>query len=166
MAKKLKKVEPQQVKAADIPVKARRGKSLAETMMDYPDPDHRWDRPLQAPGRMQVDFEERVNFQRLHTYRLARTKAALARSGMGAMLCFDQYNVRYTTSTVIGEWARDRTLLVATHRPAALELVDRIVVIEAGRVVLDAPRAAALEQLARGITVPVTDAREVPRVPG
>jgi ATP-binding cassette subfamily C protein LapB len=66
----------------------------------------------------------------------------------------------------IGEWARDRTLLVATHRPAALELVDRIVVIEAGRVVLDAPRAAALEQLARGITVPVTDAREVPRVPG
>ena len=108
MAKKLKKVEPQQVKAADIPVKARRGKSLAETMMDYPDPDHRWDRPLQAPGRMQVDFEERVNFQRLHTYRLARTKAALARSGMGAMLCFDQYNVRYTTSTVIGEWARDK----------------------------------------------------------
>ena len=37
-----------------------------------------------------------------------RTKAALARSGMGAMLCFDQYNVRYTTSTVIGEWARDK----------------------------------------------------------
>jgi ATP-binding cassette subfamily C protein LapB len=68
--------------------------------------------------------------------------------------------------TAIGEWARDRTLLVATHRPAALELVDRIVVIEAGRVVLDAPRAAALEQLARGITVPVTDAREVPRVSG
>ncbi|MCX7228233.1 MAG: type I secretion system permease/ATPase [Burkholderiales bacterium] len=68
--------------------------------------------------------------------------------------------------TAIGEWARDRTLLVATHRPAALELVDRIVVIEAGRVVLDAPRAVALEQLARGITVPVTDAREVPRVSG
>jgi ATP-binding cassette subfamily C protein LapB len=55
----------------------------------------------------------------------------------------------------IGEWARDRTLLVATHRPAALELVDRIVVIEAGRVVLDAPRAQALEQLARGVTVAV-----------
>jgi ATP-binding cassette subfamily C protein LapB len=53
----------------------------------------------------------------------------------------------------LGEWARDRTLVVATHRPAALELVDRIVVIEAGRVVLDAPRAQALEQLARGVTV-------------
>jgi ATP-binding cassette subfamily C protein LapB len=46
--------------------------------------------------------------------------------------------------TVLGEWARDRTLVVATHRPAALELVDRIVVIEAGRIVLDAPRAAGL----------------------
>lgn len=108
MAKKQKKVEPQQIKVADIPVKARKGQSLAEAMIEYPDPDHRWDRPLQAPGRMQVDFEERIDFQRLHRYRLARTRAALARSGMGAMLCFDQYNVRYTTSTVIGEWARDK----------------------------------------------------------
>ena len=39
------------------------------------------------------------------------------------------------------------------HQQQALELVDRIVVLEAGRVVLDAPRAQALEQLARGITV-------------
>jgi ATP-binding cassette subfamily C protein LapB len=68
--------------------------------------------------------------------------------------------------TALGEWARDRTLVVATHRPAALELVDRIIVIEAGRIVLDAPRAAALEQLARGITVPVADTREAPRVQG
>jgi Xaa-Pro dipeptidase len=27
---------------------------------------------------------------------------------MGALLCFDQHNIRYTTSTVIGEWARDK----------------------------------------------------------
>jgi Xaa-Pro aminopeptidase len=72
------------------------------------DPRHRWDRPLQAPGRTQVDFEERVNFQRLRDYRLARTRAALAQSGLGALLCFDQHNIRYTTSTVIGEWARDK----------------------------------------------------------
>ena len=57
---------------------------------------------------MQVDFEERVNFRRLHDYRLARTRAALAHSGLGALLCFDQHNIRYTTSTVIGEWARDK----------------------------------------------------------
>ncbi|MGZ5250052.1 MAG: hypothetical protein ACXWIQ_07260, partial [Caldimonas sp.] len=72
------------------------------------DPHHDWTRPLQAPGHMQVDFEERVNFRRLHDYRLARTRDSLARSGLGALLCFDQHNIRYTTSTVIGEWARDK----------------------------------------------------------
>jgi Xaa-Pro aminopeptidase len=75
---------------------------------DDVDPHHRWDRPLQAPGRTQVDFEERVDFRRLHDYRLARTRAALAHSGLGALLSFDQHNIRYTTSTVIGEWARDK----------------------------------------------------------
>jgi len=75
---------------------------------DDVDPHHRWDRPLQSPGHMQVDFEERVNFRRLHDYRLARTRAALANSGLGALLCFDQPNIRYCTSTVIGEWARDK----------------------------------------------------------
>jgi Xaa-Pro dipeptidase len=72
------------------------------------DPKHRWDRPLQAPGRTQVDFEERIDFRRLHDYRLARVRAALAHSGLGALLSFDQHNIRYTTSTVIGEWARDK----------------------------------------------------------
>ena len=72
------------------------------------DPHHNWGRPLQAPGHTQVDFEERVDFRRLHDYRLARTRAALANSGLGALLCFDQHNIRYTTSTVIGEWARDK----------------------------------------------------------
>src|SRR3989454_8140 len=33
---------------------------------DAVDPRHAWDRPLQAPGHMQVDFEERVDFRRLH----------------------------------------------------------------------------------------------------
>jgi len=85
------------------------------------DPKHRWDRPLQAPGRTQVDFEERVDFRRLHDYRLARTRAALAQTKLGALLCFDQHNIRYTTSTVIGEWARDKltrySLLTGTGDP-------------------------------------------------
>ncbi|HSU42678.1 MAG TPA: M24 family metallopeptidase [Casimicrobiaceae bacterium] len=72
------------------------------------DPHHRFDRPLAAPGHTQVDFEQRVDFRRLHDYRLARTRAALAHSGLGALLCFDQHNIRYITSTVIGEWARDK----------------------------------------------------------
>src|SRR2546428_5065586 len=73
-------------------------------------PGHRWHRPLQAPGTAQEDFEERVDFRRLHRYRLARTREALAKSGMGAMLSVDQYNIRYISSTVIGEWARDKLI--------------------------------------------------------
>ncbi len=85
------------------------------------DPRHRWDRPLQAPGHMQVDFEERVDFRRLHTYRLGRVREALARSGLGALLVFDQHSIRYVSSTVIGEWARDKlirwSLLTGTGEP-------------------------------------------------
>ena len=73
-------------------------------------PAHKWHRPLQAPGTTQVDFEERVDFRRLHRYRLARTRQALEGSSLGAMLCFDQYNIRYISSTVIGEWARDKLI--------------------------------------------------------
>src|SRR3990170_4051753 len=85
------------------------------------DPHHKWHRPLQAPGTTQVDFEERVNFRRLHNFRLARTRQALAKSGLGAVLCCDQYNIRYISSTVIGEWARDKlirySLLTGTGEP-------------------------------------------------
>src|ERR1039458_7220347 len=49
------------------------------------DPHFKWDRPIGAPGHTQVDFEERINFRRLHDYRLARTRAALANSGLGAL---------------------------------------------------------------------------------
>src|SRR5256885_8499427 len=83
-------------------------REVKDATPDALDPHHHWDRPIQAPGRMQVDFEERVDFRRLHAYRLGRTRQALARSGLGALLVFDQYNIRYISSTVIGEWARDR----------------------------------------------------------
>ncbi|WP_417317738.1 M24 family metallopeptidase [Emcibacter sp.] len=71
-------------------------------------PGWNWDRPIPAPGRTAVDFEERVNFRRLHNYRTARAKAALEKSDIGALLCFDNNNIRYLTSSVIGEWSRDK----------------------------------------------------------
>ena len=93
---------------------ARAGKAASvsprHVTADAVDPKHRWDRPIQAPGHMQVDFEERVDFRRLHAYRLGRTRQALARSGLGALLTFDQHNIRYISSTVIGEWARDKLI--------------------------------------------------------
>jgi Xaa-Pro dipeptidase len=72
------------------------------------DPGNNWKRALQAPGVMAVDFEERINFRRLHRYRLARTRQALKNSDLGAVLCFDANNIRYMTSTNIGEWSRDK----------------------------------------------------------
>src|SRR3989442_12527345 len=88
---------------------------------DAVDQRHAWDRPVQAPGHMQVDFEERVDFRRLHAYRLGRVRQALAGSGLGALLVFDQHNIRYISSTVIGEWARDKLtrwgLLTGTGEP-------------------------------------------------
>ena len=72
------------------------------------DPRYDWKRPIMAPGHMSVDFEERMDFRRLHRYRLGRTRQALSRSPLGSLLCFDQYNIRYITSTVIGNWARDK----------------------------------------------------------
>ena len=57
---------------------------------------------------MTVDWEERVNPDRLRTYRLGRARAALDASDLGALLLFDFNNIRYVTSTHIGEWARDK----------------------------------------------------------
>jgi Xaa-Pro aminopeptidase len=59
-------------------------------------------------GTMGVDWEERVNFDRLRRERLGRAKALLEASELGALLCFDMYNIRYITSTNIGDWARDK----------------------------------------------------------
>jgi ATP-binding cassette subfamily C protein LapB len=36
------------------------------------------------------------------------------------------------------------TLVMVTHRPAVLELVDRVVVIDAGRIVMDGPKFLGL----------------------
>ncbi|MHB1986462.1 MAG: M24 family metallopeptidase [Acidimicrobiales bacterium] len=57
---------------------------------------------------MAVDFEQRVDFARLREYRLQRAKKALEASDLGALLCFDVNNIRYLTSTAIGEWSRDK----------------------------------------------------------
>ena len=59
-------------------------------------------RPLAAPGHMGVDFEQRVDFDRLRRYRLDRARASLNASECGAFLLFDFYNIRYTTQTWIG----------------------------------------------------------------
>jgi len=71
-------------------------------------PRYNWGRALPALGTMGVDFEERVDYRRLHRYRLGRAKQVLEASECGALLVFDVNNIRYLTSTKIGEWERDK----------------------------------------------------------
>jgi len=58
--------------------------------------------PLQAPGHMGVDYEMRVDFDRLRKYRIGRAKESLNASECGAFLLFDFYNIRYTTQSWVG----------------------------------------------------------------
>lgn len=44
----------------------------------------------------------------------------------------------------LGAWLGNRTLIVATHRVPVLELVERVVVLKDGMLVMDAPKAQAL----------------------
>jgi len=51
------------------------------------------------------------------------------------------------------QWLTGRTLVLVTHRPALLNLVDRIVVMENGKVIADGPRDTLLQQAARDSNV-------------
>ena len=62
---------------------------------------------------MAVDWEQRVDFDRLRAARLERTNAALGASDLGALLLFDPNNLRYVTSTAIGTWERDKNIRFA-----------------------------------------------------
>ncbi len=64
---------------------------------------------IAAPGIMTVDWEERVDMERLRTHRFARAKQALEASDLGAVLVFETSNVRYLTATHIGTWAYNKT---------------------------------------------------------
>jgi len=44
-------------------------------------------------------------------------------------------------------WAKQRTLLVVTHRPQVLALVDRIIVMENGAIAMDGPKEEILAKL-------------------
>src|SRR6476660_9289654 len=55
-----------------------------------------------------VDWEQRIDFPQLRRDRLDRAKSALEASDLGAVLLCDPKNIRYVTSTHIGEWARDK----------------------------------------------------------
>lgn len=64
-------------------------------------------------GTMSVDWEQRVDFERLREARLASLRQKLEESDLGALLAFDFGNIRYMTGTHIGTWAMDKLIRFA-----------------------------------------------------
>ncbi|OBX06285.1 hypothetical protein QV09_12305, partial [Gallibacterium salpingitidis] len=58
----------------------------------------------------------------------------------------DQYHEQ---QALIGlsQWVKNKTLVVVTHRPQVLQLVNRVVVVENGKVVMDGPKDDILKKL-------------------
>jgi ATP-binding cassette subfamily C protein LapB len=65
----------------------------------------------------------------------------------------------------VAEWARDKTLVVVTHRPQVLQIVSRIVVVDGGQVVMDGPRDAVLKKLMENETAAQQQAQAVAQQP-
>ncbi|MGB5605170.1 MAG: type I secretion system permease/ATPase, partial [Gammaproteobacteria bacterium] len=55
----------------------------------------------------------------------------------------------------LGNWLNNRTLMLVTHRASLLSLVDRVIVMDAGRIIADGPKEQILDALKQGrIKVP------------
>jgi Xaa-Pro dipeptidase len=68
---------------------------------------------IRTYGPNAVDWEQRIDLDRLRRERLARMKEQLDASELGALLAFDFSNIRYLTATHIGTWAMDKLIRFA-----------------------------------------------------
>src|SRR5580700_10072043 len=53
-----------------------------------------------------LDWQQRVNWDRLRTYRTERAREMMKKHGLGALLCMYDENVRYLTGTLTPGWNR------------------------------------------------------------
>src|SRR5213079_1508821 len=57
-------------------------------------------------GMVGLDWQERVNWDRLRKYRLERARERMKAHGLGAMLLMYDENMRYVSSTLTPGWNR------------------------------------------------------------
>ena len=80
-------------------------------------------------GMVSMDWQERINWQRMREYRLSRARDAMRRHGLGAILCMYDENVRYITSTLTPGWCKLKpglryAVLVEGREPILFEQGD------------------------------------------
>ena len=66
-----------------------------------------------AFGKYAVDYEQRVNYDRLRKERVKRAKEQMEKNGVGAILTFDHANIRYLTSYYVTTPMRNLELQLA-----------------------------------------------------
>lgn len=77
---------------------------------------------------------------------LTRPKIVFLDEPSGAM---DLASERHLISRLRSSFDAETTVLIATHRHSMLELVDRLIVVDRGRVIADGPKAAVIEAMQR-----------------
>lgn len=81
-------------------------------------------------GTMAVDHEMRIDYEKLRKDRLQKTREQMAKHNLGALLVYDPDNVRYITSTKLGEWTSNKLgrycLLARDHEPILFEIGSAI----------------------------------------
>lgn len=75
---------------------------------------------------------------------LAQPKIIFLDEPSGAMDLASERRLITNLSTAFGP---ETTIVISTHRYSMLELVDRLIVLEAGRVIADGPKGAVIEEL-------------------
>ena len=76
-----------------------------------------------------LDWQQRVNWDRLREYRIERARKMMKKHGLGAMLCMYDENVRYITGTLTPGWNRLKpglryAMLCGDGRPILFEQGD------------------------------------------
>jgi Xaa-Pro aminopeptidase len=83
-------------------------------------------------GTLAVDYEKRVDFDKLRKDRLNKSLKQLELSEVDALFCLDPDNIRYITSATIGTWARDKmtryVILPRGGEPILFDVGSRVVV--------------------------------------
>ena len=57
-------------------------------------------------GTVGMDWQQRINWDRMRTYRLERARERMKAHGLGAMLLMYDENIRYVTATLTPGWCK------------------------------------------------------------